>query len=88
MNSKILRNTTVRSSGLQTIGNYVVNTNALLGQGSFSRIYLGTDKRTGNEVAVKVIDLNMINGKGLKKFLDHEIKINSMVDHPYVLWCY
>jgi len=59
-----------------------------LGQGSFSRIYLGTDKRTGNEVAVKVIDLNMINGKGLRKFLDHEIKINSMVDHPYVLWCY
>jgi len=60
----------------------------LVGQGSFSRIYKGTDKRTGQLVAVKVIDLRMIEVNGLRRFLDREVKINAMVDHPYVLKCY
>lgn len=30
----------------------------------------------------------MVNSQGLRKFLEHEIKINSSVDHPYVLKCF
>lgn len=73
---------------LQPIGNFLINGTELLGQGSFSRIYKGTDKRTGQLVAVKVIDLAMIEAKGLRKFLDREVKINAMLDHPYVLKCF
>jgi polo-like kinase 4 len=39
-------------------------------------------------VAVKVIDLAMIEVNGLRKFLDREVKINAMVEHSYVLKCY
>jgi serine/threonine protein kinase len=30
----------------------------------------------------------MVNSQGLRKFLEHEIQINSSVDHPYVLKCF
>jgi len=34
--------------------NYIINNNKLLGKGSFGSIYTGTNKKTGEEVAIKV----------------------------------
>ncbi len=59
MKSRILHQSSIRPQ-LQPVGNYLISTNELIGQGSFSRIYKGVDKRTGQIVAVKVIDLRMI----------------------------
>lgn len=87
MNSRIIHRSLLRPQ-LQTIGNFLINPSEMLGQGSFSRIFKGTDKRTGQQVAVKVIDLAMIEANGLRKFLDREVKINAKVDHKYVLKCY
>jgi len=36
------------------LDNYMFNKNKLLGKGSFGSIYIGTNKKTGEEVAIKV----------------------------------
>ncbi len=43
------------------IENYVFDITKPIGQGSFSKVYLGKNELTGMKVAVKVIDVKIIN---------------------------
>jgi len=67
------------------IGNYVYNQKALLGSGSFGRVYLGKDEENNNPVAIKIMESQKMQGYQLKKALENEIKILSSLKGPNVV---
>eukprot|EP01117_Protostelium_nocturnum_P013864 TRINITY_DN5217_c1_g1_i2.p1 TRINITY_DN5217_c1_g1~~TRINITY_DN5217_c1_g1_i2.p1 ORF type:complete len:275 (+),score=89.81 TRINITY_DN5217_c1_g1_i2:330-1154(+) len=54
-----------------------------LGKGSFSVVYEGTEKKTGQKYAVKVISKKFIKAK----LLEREIEIMTTIRHENVLFC-
>ncbi|KAG4975288.1 hypothetical protein AAZX31_11G239300 [Glycine max] len=60
----------------------------LLGQGNFAKVYHARDVRTGESVAVKVIDKEKILKIGLVDQTKREISIMRLVKHPNVLQLY
>lgn len=57
-----------------------------IGKGSFSTVYLGTDKHN-NLVAIKQISLSKIKSTYMDKFL-RELDISMKLDHPNIVKCY
>lgn len=57
----------------------------LLGQGTFAKVYYGRNLRTGQGVAIKVIDKEKILRVGLVNQIKREISIMRLVKHPYIL---
>ncbi|CAL9071709.1 unnamed protein product [Musa textilis] len=57
----------------------------LLGAGSFSKVYVARNARTGELVAIKVLDTEKILRDGLVAHIKHEIAILRRVRHPYVV---
>lgn len=57
-------------------------TNILIGRGSFGDVYKGTDKETGKEVAVKVIDLE--EAEDDVDDIQKEISLLAECRSPYV----
>jgi len=55
-----------------------------LGRGAFSVVKLGTNKKTKEKVAVKVIDRNDV-GKDYEKNLKMEMEILKRVEHPNII---
>ncbi|KAK7281059.1 hypothetical protein RIF29_08718 [Crotalaria pallida] len=60
----------------------------LLGQGTFAKVYHARDLRTGDDVAIKVIDKERVLKVGLVDQIKREISIMRMVKHPNVLQLY
>ncbi|XP_020224762.1 CBL-interacting protein kinase 2-like [Cajanus cajan] len=60
----------------------------LLGQGNFAKVYHARDLRTGESVAIKVIDKEKILKIGLENQTKREISIMKLVKHPNVLQLY
>ncbi|KAK7305951.1 hypothetical protein VNO77_43864 [Canavalia gladiata] len=60
----------------------------LLGQGNFAKVYHARDLRTGESVAIKVIDKEKILKIGLVDQTKREISIMRLVKHPNVLQLY
>ncbi|XP_061375128.1 CBL-interacting protein kinase 2-like isoform X2 [Gastrolobium bilobum] len=60
----------------------------LLGQGNFAKVYHARDLRTGDNVAVKVMDKEKILKVGLVDQTKREISIMRLVKHPNVLQLY
>ncbi|KAL2332807.1 hypothetical protein Fmac_014020 [Flemingia macrophylla] len=60
----------------------------LLGQGNFAKVYHARDLRTGESVAIKVIDKEKILKFGLEDQTKREISIMKLVKHPNVLQLY
>ncbi|HYW31320.1 MAG TPA: protein kinase [Gemmatimonas sp.] len=56
----------------------------LLGRGGMATVYLATDKRTGQQVAVKVLEPDLAGSVGHDRFL-REIRIASTLQHPGIL---
>jgi serine/threonine protein kinase len=54
-----------------------------LGQGNFSVVRLGTNKKTGEDVAIKIIEKKKVGQK--KEMLETEVEILKRVKHPYVI---
>uniref|UniRef100_A0A7N0UMX8 non-specific serine/threonine protein kinase n=1 Tax=Kalanchoe fedtschenkoi TaxID=63787 RepID=A0A7N0UMX8_KALFE len=57
----------------------------LLGQGSFAKVYHARDVKTGQSVAIKVIDKEKVLKVGLVEQTKREISVMKLVKHPNVL---
>ncbi|KAK8939611.1 CBL-interacting serine/threonine-protein kinase 12 [Platanthera guangdongensis] len=57
----------------------------LLGQGNFAKVYLARNARTGESVAIKVIDKEKILKGGLIAHVKREIEILRRVRHPNIV---
>ncbi|KAI4306934.1 hypothetical protein L6164_030173 [Bauhinia variegata] len=60
----------------------------LLGQGNFAKVYHARDLRTGDNVAIKVIDKEKVLKIGLIDQTKREISIMRLVKHPNVMELY
>lgn len=60
----------------------------LLGQGNFAKVYHGRDLKTGQSVAIKVIDKEKIFKVGLIDQTKREISVMKLVKHPNVIQLY
>ncbi|XP_027334351.1 CBL-interacting protein kinase 2-like [Abrus precatorius] len=60
----------------------------LLGQGNFAKVYHARDLRSGENVAIKVIDKEKVLKVGLVDQTKREISIMKLVKHPNVLQLY
>lgn len=60
----------------------------LLGQGNFAKVYHARDLRTGDNVAIKVIDKEKVLKVGLVDQTKREISVMRLVKHPNVLQLY
>ncbi|XP_010478282.1 PREDICTED: CBL-interacting serine/threonine-protein kinase 18-like [Camelina sativa] len=57
----------------------------LLGHGSFAKVYLAQNIKSGDKVAIKVIDKEKIMKSGLVAHIKREISILRRVRHPYIV---
>ncbi|KFK44775.1 hypothetical protein AALP_AA1G301500 [Arabis alpina] len=57
----------------------------LLGHGTFAKVYLAQNIKTGENVAIKVIDKEKIMKSGLVAHIKREISILRRVRHPYIV---
>lgn len=60
----------------------------LLGQGTFAKVYYGRNMKTGQSVAIKVIDKEKVLRVGLINQIKREISIMRKVRHPNILELY
>ncbi|KAI9120394.1 hypothetical protein K1719_007427 [Acacia pycnantha] len=60
----------------------------LLGQGSFSKVYLARNLKTGQLVAMKIIEKEKIEKVGLNEQIEREVSVMSMMKHPNVVQLY
>lgn len=60
----------------------------LLGQGTFAKVYFARDLRSGQSVAIKVIDKEKILKVGLIDQIKREISIMRLVKHPNIVQLY
>ena len=58
-----------------------------IGKGSFSAVYKGTKKSSGQRVAIKVIDKTKLNPKDIS-VIESEIRILEKMEHPNILKFY
>jgi len=56
-----------------------------LGKGAFSVVHLAVDKKTGDRVAVKIIDKTQANAEADEKRLKNEVAILKKVRHPSII---
>lgn len=57
----------------------------LLGQGNFAKVYYAKDIKTGQNVAIKVIDKEKTLKAGLNEQIKREISVMKLVKHQNVL---
>lgn len=59
-----------------------------LGQGTYGKVKLATEKSTGNKVAIKSIKKNKINSDADLIRIRREIEIMSSLSHPHIIQVY
>ncbi|KAJ8552910.1 hypothetical protein K7X08_020303 [Anisodus acutangulus] len=60
----------------------------LLGQGNFGKVYYGRNLKSGQSVAIKVIDKEKVQKAGLIEQTKREISVMALVKHPRVVQLY
>lgn len=60
----------------------------LLGKGGFATVYKARCRRTGIEVAIKMIDKKLMSASGMGERVRQEVNIHSRLKHPSVLELY
>ncbi|XP_044497066.1 CBL-interacting serine/threonine-protein kinase 20-like [Mangifera indica] len=60
----------------------------LLGQGTFAKVYYGRNIKTGESVAIKIIDKKKVMKVGLIDQINREISVMRLVRHPNIVELY
>ncbi|KAM7262973.1 hypothetical protein ACFE04_000656 [Oxalis oulophora] len=60
----------------------------LLGQGNFAKVYYGRDLKSGQSVAIKVIDKEKILKSGLIDQIKREVSVMKLLEHPNIVQLY
>ncbi|RDX82355.1 CBL-interacting protein kinase 5, partial [Mucuna pruriens] len=60
----------------------------LLGQGNFAKVYHARNLKTGQSVAIKVLNKDMVMRVGLKEQIKREISVMRLVKHPNIVQLY
>ncbi|XP_073008928.1 CBL-interacting protein kinase 26-like [Typha latifolia] len=60
----------------------------LLGQGTFAKVYYARNLRSGQGVAIKMIDKDKVLRVGLMEQIKREISIMRLVRHPHIVQLY
>lgn len=60
----------------------------MLGQGNFAKVYHGRDLKSGQSIAIKVIDKEKVLKVGLIDQTKREISVMKMVKHPNIIQLY
>ncbi len=68
------------------IGDYTYN--KFIGEGSFGKVYKGKNNTTGEEVAVKVMEMKNLKDPFLLESLRNEIKVMKQLTSPNVVRMY
>lgn len=68
------------------VGKY--NIGAEIGSGGFATVYLGQHIRTGEKVAIKVIERSTAKDFGLLPYIETELRLVSMLNHPNIARVY
>lgn len=67
------------------IGNFKVLKK--LGSGGFGAVYEAFDLRTGQEIALKIIDISQMDSEAIFRLLQ-ECEVLQRVHHPNIIYCY
>lgn len=70
------------------INNYTYQTNNLLGKGSYSSVYLGTDHDRNIPVAIKIIENSLLRDEYIHNLINQECLIMQSLAHPHVVRLY
>ncbi|CAG2248015.1 PLK4 [Mytilus edulis] len=70
----------------ETIDDYQVLN--LLGKGGFACVYRARSNKTGEEVAIKMIDKKLMKAAGMAARVKKEVEIHSRLKHPAILELY
>jgi 5'-AMP-activated protein kinase catalytic alpha subunit len=70
----------------KTIGNYLLGKN--IGEGTFGKVKLGTHVLTGERVAIKVLEKQMISDVSDVERVAREIHILKKIRHPHIIQLY
>lgn len=57
----------------------------LLGKGGFACVYRARSNKTGEEVAIKMIDKKLMKAAGMAARVKKEVEIHSRLKHPAIL---
>ncbi|KAF5182872.1 Cbl-interacting protein kinase [Thalictrum thalictroides] len=60
----------------------------LLGQGTFAKVYFARNLKSGQSVAIKMIDKEKVLKVGLIDQIKREISVMKLVRHPYIVQLY
>ncbi|KAK7306523.1 hypothetical protein VNO77_44470 [Canavalia gladiata] len=60
----------------------------LLGQGNFGKVYHARNLKTGQSVAIKVLNKEMLMRVGMKEHIKREISVMRLVRHPNIVQLY
>ena len=58
----------------------------MLNEGAFGQVYKGCNTKTGEEVAIKVMDLQAVGEKFKQKFLPRELTALVGIKHEHVIY--
>lgn len=83
--SKINKKKMKKLSHVTILDEYAVDMDVVLGQGSTGCVYQGLHMKTGNKVAIKVVDLSTIDNEVASYLLTMEKTALMIVNNPYVL---
>ena len=70
------------------INNYTYQFKNLLGKGSYSSVFLGTNLDTNSPVAIKIIENHLLRDEYISNLINQECKIMQSLTHPNVVKLY
>ncbi|KAI5585491.1 hypothetical protein BDE02_06G149800 [Populus trichocarpa] len=65
------------------LGKYQVG--RTIGEGTFAKVKLAVDTTNGHQVAIKIMDKNMVMQSGLKNQVQREIRTMKLLHHPNIV---